>query len=76
MTPFKVFLDMVTLLRCKSTIKSIDQQPADDPADSTTGGNCTTCVGVVYVVCVTLSIGPPEGLALMMRQSPFEVTLA
>ena len=73
MTPFKVFLDMVTLLRCKSTIKSIDQQPADDPADSTTGGNCTTCVGVV---CVTLSIGPPMGLALMMRQSPFEVTLA
>ena len=46
----KVICGMVTLPRRKSTIKSVDQQPVDDPADSTvgaTGGNCTTHVGVV-----------------------------
>jgi len=33
----KVICGMVTLPRRKSTITSIDQQPADDPADSTVG---------------------------------------
>ena len=46
----KVICDMVTLPRCKSTIKSVDQLPADETADNTvgtTGGNCITCVGIV-----------------------------
>ncbi|XP_065888743.1 beta-arrestin-2-like isoform X2 [Dysidea avara] len=33
----KVICGMVTLPRRKSTIKSVDQQPVDDPADSTVG---------------------------------------
>ena len=33
----KAICDIVNLLRCKSTIRNVDQQPVDDPAGSTLG---------------------------------------